>query len=109
MPLHDVRSVHLPYVIDRLEDGRYVVLNREYKPIGFQTSSWIDYETYPIAVRFTRMTKATARRLSFEGSEDLNSIALYNDGCVPTASAAHMKAYLKRLSILANLALVGSG
>ncbi len=36
MPLNDARSIHLPYVIDRLDDGRFMVLNREYKTIVVQ-------------------------------------------------------------------------
>jgi hypothetical protein len=103
VPLRDARSVHLPYVINQLDDGRYVVLNREYKPIGFRTRDHVDYSAYPIAVRFKQLTKATAQKLSFNGSEDLNRITLYNDGCIPTHSAANMEAYLARLAILAEL------
>ena len=87
----------------QLDDGRYVVLNREYKPIGFRTREHVDYQAYPIAVRFKGLTKATARKLSYKGSEDLERIALYNDGCIPTKSAANMEAYLARLALLAEL------
>jgi hypothetical protein len=34
MPLGDFRSVHLPYIIKRQEDGTYVVLNRD-------TNRWV--------------------------------------------------------------------
>ena len=105
MPLGDVRAVHLPYCLERLEDGRYVILNREYKPIGFKTSSWIDYEKYPIAVKFKRLTAKTAEKISARASGNLKEIYLYNDGCVPTRSAKNMEAYLKRLEILAKLKL----
>jgi hypothetical protein len=103
MPLHDCRSVHLPYCLKRLPDGRYVVLNREYKPLGFQTQEWIEYEQYPIAVTLKRFGPKTAARISWKGSPDLAWIYLYDDGCYPTASAADMQAYLKRLAILAKL------
>jgi hypothetical protein len=37
IPLGDVRSVHLAYCIKKQDDGTYVVLNREYKPLGLKT------------------------------------------------------------------------
>ena len=105
MPLNDFRSVHLPYCLKRLPDGRYVVLNREYKPLGFKTSAQVHYEEYPIAVKFKGLTQKVAAKLSYKGSEDLDSIFLYNDGCIPTRSAQNMQDYLHRLEILAKLKL----
>ena len=105
MPLYDFRSVHLPYCLKKQADGRYVVLNREYKPIGFQTREWVDYEKYPIAVKFKRFTAKTAARLSWEGCSDLQTIFLYNDSGVPTRSAKNMQDYLERIEVLARLRL----
>jgi hypothetical protein len=84
-------------------DGRYVILNREYKPLGFKTNAHVKYEDYPIAVKFKRFTKAQAKSISCSGSEDLDTVSFYNDGCIPTASEKHMAAYLKRLAALAKL------
>ena len=103
MPLHDFRSVHLPYCLKKQSDGKYIVLNREYKPIGFKTRDRVDYEKYPIAVKFKRFTAKTAATLSWSGSANVNSIFLYNDGCVPTKGAKNMRDYLKKLEILAKL------
>ncbi len=33
----DVRKIHLPYYLQKLDDGRFVILNRIYKPLGFQS------------------------------------------------------------------------
>jgi hypothetical protein len=103
MPLDNARAVHLPYVIKRLEDGRYVVLNREYKPLGFKTKDRVNYTDYPIAVTFKGLTAKVAAKLSHNGSDDLDKIALYNDGCIPTDSAENMIAYVRRIALLANL------
>ena len=46
-----VRSSHMPYCIQRLEDGRYIVLNRHYKPLGETTREWVTYETPPRRAR----------------------------------------------------------
>jgi len=103
MPLSDLCSTHLPYCLKRQEDGTYVVLNREYKPLGFVTNDHVKYGDFPIAVKISRLTATVARRLSYGGSTALDEIFLYNDGCIPTASADHMQAYLQRLAVLAKL------
>jgi hypothetical protein len=95
--------VHLPYCIEKQEDGTYVVLNREYKPLGFKTRDYIDYSSYPICVRIKGMTARAAAKISYEGSPDVTTIYLYNDACIPTHSKANMDAYLKRLGHLARL------
>lgn len=104
MPLGDVRSVHLPYCLKRQKDGSYVILNREYKPLGFKTTDYIpDYSVYPVCVRLPGLRAATAAKISYNGSSDLESIYLYEDGCVPTDSSRYMAAYAERLSRLAKL------
>lgn len=103
MPIMNSRAIFFPYCIQKQEDGSYVVLNRNYKPLGFTSREHVDYADYPVAVRFKRMTEKKAAALSFEGSTDLDFIYFYNDGCIPTASAANMKAYLARLAILAKM------
>jgi hypothetical protein len=103
MPLGDFRSVFMPYCLRKQEDGKYVVLNREYKPVGFFTDEYVKYEEHPVAVHLEGIGPATAAKLSWKGSEDTDSIFLYNDGCIPTASAENMKKYLAKLQILAKL------
>ncbi len=108
--MSDFRSVYMPYCLQRLPDGRYTVLNREYRPLGITTTDFscvVDYEKFPIAARLTGLTpKGVARRLSVDGSADMNRIYLYHDGCVPTHGAKHMNAYMKRLKILAYLSVI---
>ena len=97
--MSEARNFLFPYCIDHLPDGRYIVLNRNYKPLGIQTGDWVKYEEDPSAIAL-KITPASARKLSWEGSEALDRIYLYNDGCIPTDGAEHMKAYLQRLSVL---------
>lgn len=105
MPLHDVRSVCLPYCLKRQEDGRYIALNREYKPLGFTKRDHVDYGDYPIAMKLKGMTAKKAAALDVDGRANLDWIYFYNDGCIPTDSAAHMHAYLGRLAALAKMKL----
>lgn len=103
MGLRDFRSIYLPYCLKKQADGTYVVLNREYKPVGFNTTDWVTYEDYPVFTRLKGIGPATARRLSCDGSENVTTIFLYNDGCIPVESSWAMQAYLARLAILARL------
>lgn len=97
------RWMFLPYCLQRQEDGSYVVSNRRYKPVGITRMDHVDYAEYPVRVRFKRLTAATAKALSWSGSEDLEKIFLYNDGTIPTSSEENWRAYSKRLQRLANL------
>lgn len=103
MAVMNPRAIFLPYCIKRLEDGRHVVLNRNYKPLGFLSANYLRYEDYPIAVKFKGLTPKKAAAMSARGDANLDTIYLYNDGCIPNASAADMKNYLARLAILAKL------
>lgn len=103
MPLHDFRSVHLPYCLIKQADGKYVVLNREYKPIGFKTGDWVDYDKYPVAVKIKGLTAKVVAKVSCKKGANLEKIYLYDDGCIPTKSAKNMQAYLERLEVLAKL------
>lgn len=102
MGLYNFQTIHLPYCLKKMSDGSYVVLNREYKPVGFKTSKHVKYEDYPVSVKF-RITKKTASSLSHNGSDGTDMIFLYDDGCVPTRSKANMNAYLEKIEKLAKL------
>jgi hypothetical protein len=101
MSLDTVQFAFLPYCIQKQRDGRYMVLNREYKPVGFWTREWVDYTSGPFLVKIKGLTKRTVASISFNGDTSLDRIYLYNDGCIPTRSAKHMTAYLKRLGRIA--------
>ena len=103
MPLGNVQYVHLPYCIKRQPDATYIVLNREYMPLGFKAQQDLDRAGYPAGVKLPGLRAATAAKISYKGSTDLSTIYLYDDGCIPTSSSMHMDAYLKRLAQFAKL------
>lgn len=105
MPRGDFRAVYLPYCLQRLEDGRHVVLNRAYKPLGFLSKDHVVYEEYPVAVEIKGIGPAVAAKLSWKGDSNIDTIYLYNDETNPINSDANMDAYLERLRILAKLKL----
>jgi len=101
----DFRSVYFPYCIQKQADGSWVVLNRQYKPVGFNTGEYIKYEEFPVSAKLQGIGPAIANKLAYSGEASGDRIYLYNDGCIPTDSKTNMAAYLKKLEILAKLGL----
>jgi hypothetical protein len=105
MALGNVCAVFFPYCLKKQEDGRYAVLNREYKPVGFYTRDWVKYEEHPVLVKLKGLTKAKAAKLSDKGEPNLDQISLYSDATNPVRSKANMRSYLNKLEILAGLSV----
>jgi len=101
----DIRFTFMPYCIQKQDDGRYAILNRRYKPLGFSSTEFFTYADYPILVNIKGLTEKTASKLSHCADSNLNDIYLYNDGCIPTSSTKNMDDYLARLAVLAKLSI----
>ena len=101
----DFRAVYFPYCIEKQADGTWVVLNRQYKPVGFNTSDFISYEEFPVSAKLKGIGPGVMKKLSYSGEVQGDRVYLYNDGCVPTHSTPNMNSYLKKLAILAKLSL----
>ncbi|GGX33146.1 hypothetical protein GCM10007242_45290 [Pigmentiphaga litoralis] len=96
------RRVFFPYCLKRLDDGRFIVLNRLYKPIGEQSRDHVVYETHSTVTEM-KITPAIARKLSWSGNgmTEEGFIMLYRDGDL----ASNRGAYLERLSLLMDVAV----
>ena len=90
------RRIFLPYCIQRLSDGRYIVLNQKYKPLGVRGTDHVVYEEHPAAAKM-KITASKARKISHSGSDDLIAIYLYDDATNPSMSKQNMHDYLIRL------------
>lgn len=98
-----LRHTHFPYCLDQLKDGRYVLLNRNYKPLGFMVDKYVTYEDHPIGVRLKGLTPAVAATIDARGRDNIKRMYLYNDGCTPDTSPEDAQAYFKRLAIVMDL------
>lgn len=103
MKIKNVRAVYFPYCIEKQKDGSWVMLNRDYKPIGFNTEEWTTYEEYPVSMKIKGLGPGTLRRLSCNDTELGDRVYLYRDGCVPTRNTKAMTSYLEKLTILLKL------
>lgn len=99
MNQYEFRAIFLPYCMQRLADGRYIVLNRRYKPLGIASEDWVEYESHPSAVGM-KISTALAKKISWNASADTETIYLYDDGCNPRLGGEHSSAYFKRLVLL---------
>lgn len=90
----------LPYCLQRLSDGSWLPLNRNYKPLGDTTGAWADYEAAPADARI-KLTAADLQALSISPPHDGAQIFLYDDGCVPIQGTPHWAPYCARLERLA--------
>ena len=92
----------MPYCVKQLQDGTYVLLNRDYKPIGFTTMEPVRYENHPIGHNIN-ITAEIAAKISHKGDTDVKVIYLYGDKSVPTVNSENWDKYMARFEVLSNL------
>lgn len=104
------RHQFLPYLVRRLHaeaPHKYVILNRQYKPLGLPSVSHTPYYDYNLfAVLIPRFVPVTQRAISWDNQtfeEGGGCIYLYNDGCLPDRTPEDWAAYAKRLERLNRL------
>lgn len=100
--LSSVRALCLPYCLEMQTCGRYAVVNRNYKPLGFSSGEFVHYGEYPVLLNI-RITQRTACKLSANECCDPRRIYLYDDSCIPTANSKTWLKYQARLLHLAKL------
>lgn len=93
---------NFPYAIKIVEENVYILLNRDYKPVGMATRDWAKYEDFPL-------------KHMMLSEEDVRSVlpadrrmGLYDDGCTPWRSRRNALIYLDRLKQLHEI-LAGRG
>ena len=91
----------LPYKVLEVRRSEFVLLNRKYKPLGLNTSEWVDYES-PSIIYKMRLTDDDLEKLSFEGIIErteggMRSVYLYNDSCPPHEN---LDAYFEKYKVL---------
>lgn len=89
----------LPYCYYKLADGRVIVLNRNYKPLGHTGREWIDYELPQWEYCKGQLAQPMEPQTWW----------FFNDSTAPWQSPDHLAAYLRHVAeCLADLTERGS-
>ena len=90
----------LPYLVERVELGRWIVLNRKYKPVGTMIPSvgWVDYSTSHAWHVDERVLPGPTSQCWI--NTDPTRRWLFDDSTDPTRSAAARRVYAIRLRVL---------
>lgn len=94
---------HFPYCIQHLGGGRYIILNRNYKPLGQTSFEYVDYNKDP-SVMYLKITKKKAEKLSYNGKIESDTIWLYENTYNTLRTPQEFNKYVTRLKLLATLA-----
>lgn len=104
MPLGLVAQTQLPYCMQRTTDGSWLILNRNYKPLGVTSKEWVDYNAHPDRLVLHSRTVAAIAKAAVHVIADRPSdpgiVYLYDDATIPTESAANWTAYARRLALV---------
>lgn len=83
--------VLLPYGLQHVSEGKYLIVGRDYTPVGMAENKWVDYK------EFTNLhLDMSTEDFAPLGGETY----LYNDGSTPWDSRKNAEAYLRRLEKL---------
>jgi len=94
--------IYLPYCLEKVESGRFILLNRDYKPIGSSA------RVLPVQVEIAGLTPKTAASISVTGDPDCDRIYLFNDGSAPWLGHRQVVGYERRLARLLEVAALHS-
>lgn len=104
----DMARIVLPYCLMPFADGRkywWVILNRNYKPIGSATKKHVSYAHHALMFK---ITEAKQKKLRCPGTPKNPAIFLWKDNCTPWSSKRNWEAYILRLEVLTKLKVLDS-
>ncbi len=93
---------HFPYCIQHLCGDRYIILNRNYKPLGQTSFEYVDYNKDPSVVRM-KITTKQAEKLSYKGKVESDTIWLYDNIYNTFRNPQAFNDYVARLKLLATM------
>lgn len=102
----------MPYGMEKNDKGEWFTFNREYKPLGWNTFNHIDYENFPVHVKYSGLTEAKILKLvgkdydSIHRDDKTGEIVrfyLYDDVSNPTESLKLWDFYFEKIKALSSL------
>jgi hypothetical protein len=99
-----LEKTHFPYCIQRIAEKTYIVLNRNYKPIGYPGLDWVDYKTHPAKV-ILNITPRIAQKLSVHKDDSIDCVYLFTNTPTTFSDKKLLKEYFDRLVSLSKLTI----
>lgn len=96
----ELMYTHFPYCIQHLDKDRYIILNRDYKPLG--TEAFSDYVSHSSVIRIN-MTKKRAVKLSHNHSDNIERVYLFENTPGTLSDRKKFSEYMARLAELAKM------
>lgn len=110
MALTDFFRINLPYGIQRNDADEWSAFNREYKPLGWKTTDWVEYEDYPIFAKYKSLTEAKLLKLASTPDAILKGdkgkiirVFLYDDRTNPASNPRFWQEYFEKIELLSSL------
>ena len=95
MPLVTFKEICLPYCLERQPDGLWMVLNREYLPLGFSKRDQDAIDKAPVRYDFKGIGPDGLKKIAHHASG--RWIFLYDGTCDPEDSKENWNRYQERL------------
>ncbi len=98
----------MPFCLERLSDGAWLALNRNYKPLGCRERKRVEYEAHPARQRLDGLTLDVARLVSYNpvGNDIPSTVYLHDAVTRLRNSPEHLRSYLEALDLLVEIGLV---
>src|SRR5262245_28557152 len=97
--------VFLPYCAQNLGGNTYVLIGRDYKPIGLPTREWSEWEYHPVLYEIDDLTPKAATEISWDRDPNTDRIYFYIDRCAPWCGPKAFAAYEARLTKFLELSI----
>jgi hypothetical protein len=104
----DLRYTHLPYCLRKLDDGRYITVNRRYKPLGICSRERVVYEDHPTAMYIEGLTDELAIEIDVQKGAKPGHVFLYDGTSTAPKTQQAVDEYMQRLSRIMTLKMYTS-
>lgn len=116
MALTDFFRINFPYGIKRNQNGEWFAFNREYMPLGWNStgkkiSAFDDkvHSEFPIHTKYKGVTELKLKKLAhaenaitLDGKGKINQVYLYDDRTNPKSNPEHWNKYFEKIKILSS-------
>ena len=87
----NLSKVCTPYCLDKIGSDKYIILNRFYKPLGWPSQDWVDYQSIECAASWVTANECNLSVLP--ARENIPALFFYDDSCTPRSNFENRMKY----------------